>query len=329
MSLSNDNGGKNLAVYSLDQSNTTAPSLVTQATTALGASISINPDKTIHYDSSGAGAVQALAAGETATDTFSYWVLTGGSYSKATVSVTVTGTNDAPVVTGPVTGTATEDGAKVSLDALLNASDVDHSTTLLVVNVPATLPAGVSYDATTHLFSLDPSDAAYQSLDTGDETTVSVSFEVSDGTATTNASVSWEIAGQDEPFHVVHDDPNIAVETLVGTDGPDVFAIDFSALNNTVQDYTYLIDFDPSEDLLALVNADPTFKTAKPIFADPGLGDATPDLIRSFDSGTNSGLPNDTVQIVDWNADYALPIASYPDDPYQTFLTTSEWDLLA
>src|SRR5919202_1340706 len=104
---------------------------------------------------------------------------------------TLTGTNDAPVVIGAVTGTATEDGAKSTLNALANASDVDDNTTLSVVNVPATLPAGVSYDAATHSFTLDPSGAAYQHLAVGQTTTVTVSYGVSDGTATTAASVSW------------------------------------------------------------------------------------------------------------------------------------------
>jgi VCBS repeat-containing protein len=131
-----------------------------------------------------------------------------------TWTINLTQVNDAPVVSGVVTGTATEDGATVALDALANASDVDTGTTLSVVNVPITLPAGVSYDAAAHSFVLDPSDAAFQSLSTGEETTVSVSYGVSDGTATTNASVSWTVAGQDDgpPPPVIH------TETLFSRD---------------------------------------------------------------------------------------------------------------
>ena len=64
-----------------------------------------------------------------------------------------------------VTGSATEDAATSTLNALANASDVDDGTTLLgTLNIPASLPAGVSYNAATHSFTLDPTDAAFQYL---------------------------------------------------------------------------------------------------------------------------------------------------------------------
>ncbi|SIQ82798.1 hypothetical protein SAMN05880561_1051, partial [Rhizobium sp. RU33A] len=53
-------------------------------------------------------------------------------------TVSITGTNDTPEVSGAVTGAAIEDGASVSLLALANASDVDAGTSLAVVGLPAT-----------------------------------------------------------------------------------------------------------------------------------------------------------------------------------------------
>ncbi|WP_238273376.1 VCBS domain-containing protein, partial [Methylobacterium cerastii] len=94
-----------------------------------------------------------------------------------------TGVNDAPVVSAAVTGTGTEDGAKVTLNALTNATDVDHNTALSVVSIPSTLPAGVTYDEATHSFVLDPANAAYQTLAQGETQTVSVTYAVSDGIA--------------------------------------------------------------------------------------------------------------------------------------------------
>ncbi|KGF80445.1 hypothetical protein IA69_18935, partial [Massilia sp. JS1662] len=140
-------------------------------------------------------AYQSLAQGETTTVAVTYGVSDGTATTSATASWTITGANDAPVVTGAVTGNATEDGAAVALNALGNASDADNGATLSVVNVPATLPDGVTYDAATHTFSLDPSSAAYQALNTGQSQTVTVSYGVSDGAVTTPASVSWTIAG--------------------------------------------------------------------------------------------------------------------------------------
>ena len=133
--------------------------------------------KTFSLDPS-AAAYQSLKAGATTTVTVSYGVSDGTVTTPATASWIVTGANDAPVVTGAVTGTATEDGAFSTLNALANASDVDSGTTLSVVNVPASLPAGVTYNATTKTFSLDPSAAAYQSLKAGATTTITVSYGV-------------------------------------------------------------------------------------------------------------------------------------------------------
>ncbi|MCS0631582.1 cadherin-like domain-containing protein [Telluria mixta] len=140
-------------------------------------------------------AVQALKQGETGTDIFSYGVTDGSAGATTTLTIVVTGSNDAPIVSAAVTGNATEDGTAVTLDALAKASDVDSGAVLSVVNVPATLPPGVTYDAATHTFTLDPSNAAYQALNDGQSQVVTVNYGVSDGTATTSASVSWTIAG--------------------------------------------------------------------------------------------------------------------------------------
>ena len=109
----------------------------------------------------------------------------------------VTGTNDAPVVTGAVTGTAPEDGATSTLNGLANASDVDIGNTLSVTSV-GVLPAGVTFDALTNSFTLDPSNTAYQSLAAGVTTTVTVNYSVTDGTASVPTSASWVVTGTND-----------------------------------------------------------------------------------------------------------------------------------
>ncbi|MGI8524992.1 MAG: tandem-95 repeat protein [Pseudolabrys sp.] len=146
-----------------------------------------------------------LAAGETVTLT-SVVLLDdhNGGTDTSTVTVTITGTNDAPVVSGAVADASViEDGSPSALNALTHASDVDHGTTLSVVNVPATL--GVSYDAVSHTFTLDSSNAAYQHLADGQTTTVTVNYGVSDGIATTPGSVSWTITGTNDAPVAVDD----------------------------------------------------------------------------------------------------------------------------
>ena len=140
-----------------------------------------------------------LAAGATETVTLGYVMQDDqGATATASVLVTVTGANDAPVVSGVVRGTAAEDGAAVALDARANATDVDDGTTLSVVGLPAALPAGVTYDAASQVFTLAASDAAYQHLARGQSQVVTVAYGVSDGAVTTAASVSWTVTGAND-----------------------------------------------------------------------------------------------------------------------------------
>ncbi|GBG13993.1 uncharacterized protein NMK_1549 [Novimethylophilus kurashikiensis] len=216
--MANDLGGNAKVLYSLDDgisSGGTRPAdLLTQDTgraesvsadTSLnGAKIWITSDGKVGYDSNTLSAtfkdqLQHLNAGQYMTDSFTYAIRLGnGTLSWATATVQIAGVNDAPVVTGAVKGAAVEDGSKVTMNALANASDVDTGTVLHVVNVPATLPAGVTYDAANHAFTLDPSNAAYQHLAAGQTTTVTISYGVSDGVATTAASVSFTITGSND-----------------------------------------------------------------------------------------------------------------------------------
>ncbi|MFN3501002.1 MAG: DUF5801 repeats-in-toxin domain-containing protein [Allorhizobium sp.] len=116
-----------------------------------------------------------------------------GSTASVSVSFVIKGTNDAPVVSGAVTGTAVEGGATSTLNALANATDPE-GTALSVINIGA-LPAGVSYDAATKSFTLDPTHPDYVSLAAGQKKTVTVTYEVSDGAAATAAEVSWVVTG--------------------------------------------------------------------------------------------------------------------------------------
>ena len=141
-------------------------------------------------------AYDSLKAGQTQTVTVSYGVSDGIATKAQTASWTITGVNDAPTLAGPVTGTATEGGAASTLNALAGASDVDGDT-LSVVGVPSSLPAGVTYSAATHSFTLNPTNAAYASLTAGQTQVVSVSYGVSDGTATTAQTVRWTVTGID------------------------------------------------------------------------------------------------------------------------------------
>ncbi|WP_309625234.1 VCBS domain-containing protein, partial [Methylibium sp.] len=215
--MANDLGGNAKSLYSLDDGVSTGGTrptdLLTQdlgRTEALstdtslhGAKIWITADGKVGYDPLTLGVtfkaqLQALPVGQFLTDSFTYAIKLGnGTLSWATVTLRIAGVNDAPMVTGAVTGGALEDGASISLNALAHAYDVD-SPTLSVVNVPGSLPAGVSYNAATQSFALDPGNAAYQHLAAGATTTVTILYGVSDGTATTPASMVFTITGTND-----------------------------------------------------------------------------------------------------------------------------------
>jgi len=95
------------------------------ATSSLGATLSVNPDGTVHYDSNHAAAIDALARGETANDTFSYTVTDEyGATDTATVTVQLVGENDAASIAGMATGSVTEDGT-LTAGGTLTVSDAD------------------------------------------------------------------------------------------------------------------------------------------------------------------------------------------------------------
>lgn len=77
-------------------------------------------------------ALDALAQGETATDSFTYSVTAvGGVTDTATVQVTVTGVNDAPVANADAA--AGGENGIIALDLLANDTDIDNGATLSIV----------------------------------------------------------------------------------------------------------------------------------------------------------------------------------------------------
>src|SRR6185312_14159485 len=125
--------------------------------TGVYGTLHLHADGTYVYTlDSGKAAVQELGAGEPATDVFNYTVSDGhGGSAGATLTITVTGTDDGPTAVAD-TATAQEDGPAVTIDVLANDTDPDanDSKTVLSVDTSETLgkvtiaPDGsdVSYD---------------------------------------------------------------------------------------------------------------------------------------------------------------------------------------
>ncbi|MBU0480775.1 MAG: VCBS domain-containing protein [Proteobacteria bacterium] len=96
----------------------------TDSTTTLGTVVN-NDDGTFSYDPN--GQFESLAAGATATDSFTYTVTdnNGLSSTPQTATITITGQNDAPTAVNLSTGTVNENATPGSVIAMLSAADVD------------------------------------------------------------------------------------------------------------------------------------------------------------------------------------------------------------
>ena len=108
-----------------------------------------------------AASQDALAAGQTTTDTFSYTMAdAAGASSTASVTVTVTGVNDAPVLATPIADQSARSGQAFSFQVSASAfTDVDAGDTLTygaTLASGAALPAWLAFDAAMRTFSGTP-----------------------------------------------------------------------------------------------------------------------------------------------------------------------------
>ena len=186
-------------------------------TTVAGAygTLTVNPDGSYSYAlNDGNPAVQAVGAGSSIADTFTYKVSDGqGGTATANLVIRVNGADDAPTATDD--GVATAENASVSAAVLTNDSDVDSGDVLSVTG--ATLQGGLgSAGFTAGSVTFDPG-SAYDSLDAGDPAVVTIDYTVVDGhggsdvgtlTVTVNGAndgptagaIADTVAAEDAPF---------------------------------------------------------------------------------------------------------------------------------
>ncbi|RZM14697.1 MAG: tandem-95 repeat protein, partial [Sphingomonas sp.] len=137
-----------------------------------------------------------LAVGATEVVTVSYAMMDDqGAVSNSTLTITITGTNDAPVAVADVAA-AIEDGAIVTGSVATNDSDADdnatHSFTLDAPVAGLTLNADGSY-------SFDPSSAAYQALAAGELLAVVAHYTITDDQgATAQAMLTIALTGTND-----------------------------------------------------------------------------------------------------------------------------------
>ncbi len=145
------------------------------------AGLVFNPDGSYSFDAS-AAAYQALGAGQQQVLTLPYTVTDEhGATSSANLVITITGTNDAAVITGVTSGSVTEDGALVAAGAL-GATDVDSPASFTPASVAGTY-GNFSIDAAgAWTYTLRNADANVQALTSSQHPTETFSVTTADGT---------------------------------------------------------------------------------------------------------------------------------------------------
>ena len=176
-------------------------------------SFTFNPD----------GAFEDLALNETRTTSITYTVSDGqGGTSQATVSVTVTGTNDAPTQNGTISNQTSDDGQVISgLDLSGFFADVDTNDDL-TFNDNGTLPPGLAIDPDTGTVS---GTLAANASTTGPYHVVITASDGNGGVAT--QEFTWNVNNpapttQDDDFSTYENGPNITGNVILDDNGNGV-----------------------------------------------------------------------------------------------------------
>ena len=119
-----------------------------------------------------------LKVGENAVLTFSYMVSDGIAQVPQTLTVTVSGRNDAPVVAGAIVASSNEDGGTFSFDLLAGASDVDGDA-LKVSSLKLVSGQSVRFTQKNGVLSLDTNQ--FNALALGESQDLVFTYLVSDG----------------------------------------------------------------------------------------------------------------------------------------------------
>jgi VCBS repeat-containing protein len=174
-----------------------------------------------------------LAEGEVVTFTLSYTVSDGTDTGTGEMTVQITGSNDAPIVTPIDAGPVSEDGGLLSVDLMATASDVDSGDTIGIEEIQSVTSSNPDRSI---VWGLDPNnyDAVqldlnqFTDLQEGETETVTISYVVGDnrGGLTTNTATFTVVGTNDLPTYVdfttsVSEDSPLWVNLLASVEDVD------------------------------------------------------------------------------------------------------------
>ncbi|MBK9082480.1 MAG: tandem-95 repeat protein [Rhizobiales bacterium] len=142
-----------------------------------------------------------LGDGETLTLTFPVTVSDGqGGSVTQTVVITLTGANDAPTISSFAATATNEDASAVSIDLTQGAADVDGDLVFFAIESESVTSSNesreVEYTIEGNSITIDP--AQFNDLDADQSETITITYAVTDGTATTPNTVTLLVQGQND-----------------------------------------------------------------------------------------------------------------------------------
>jgi VCBS repeat-containing protein len=175
------------------------------------AGLTFNPDGSYSFNPSNA-AYQHLAVGATDTLVISYTISDGSATDTATLTITVNGTNDAPVAADDV-NTAIEDGAVVTGTVATGDTDVDDGATRTYALSGSVAGLTINSDGS---YSFDP--ASYDSIAAGDTQIVTATYIVTDDHgATDTGTLTITVSGINDAPDAVNDTASAVEDGAVVT----------------------------------------------------------------------------------------------------------------
>jgi VCBS repeat-containing protein len=164
--------------------------------------LTLNADGSYSYalDNASYG-VQSLAEGQVVIDTFDYAATDGITSTPSTLTVSITGTNDAPIVVADVNAVQEDLSITATGNVLTNDSDIDQGTVLQVANAGVfigqfgtlTLNADGSYS-----YALNNASLGVQSLAQGQVVTDTFDYAATDGITSTPSTLTVSITGTND-----------------------------------------------------------------------------------------------------------------------------------
>ncbi|MDP9423977.1 MAG: Ig-like domain-containing protein, partial [Pseudomonadota bacterium] len=183
--LANDTDVDNGAMLTVKEVNGSTANVGSAITGTYG-SVTINADGSWTYNLNNADSdTQALAQGDTVTETFNYTVTDEhGATSSSTLTITIAGANDGPVANAD-TGTTSENSI-VTINVLANDSDDDNGAVLTVT--AASAPAGQGTASVVgNQVRFDPG-TDFDHLDDNETATVTIGYTIQDEHGATSTS---------------------------------------------------------------------------------------------------------------------------------------------